>query len=57
MQFILYSGIRIPIMTKILNDAYENSKQKEGSILPFLIGAPVYLMGLIWTKKLFNKLI
>jgi len=56
-QFILYSGIRIPIMTKILNDAYENSKQKEGSILPFLIGAPVYLMGLVWTKKLFNKLI
>ena len=56
-QFILYSGIRIPIMTKILNDAYENSKQEGGSILPFLIGAPVYLMGLIWTKKLFNKLI
>ena len=38
-QFILYSGIRIPIMTKILNDAYENSKQEGGSILPFLIGA------------------
>ena len=43
-------------MTKILNDAYTTSKEENGSILPFLVGAPVYLMGLIWTKKLFNKL-
>ena len=56
-QFILYSGIRIPIMTKILSNAYLSSQKKDGSILPFLVGAPVYLMGLIWTKKLFNKLV
>ncbi len=56
LQFILYSGIRIPIMTKILSEAYSSSQKEDGSILPFIIGAPVYLMGLIWTKKLFNKL-
>lgn len=55
-QFILYSGIRIPVMTKILSEAYSSSQKEDGSILPFIIGAPVYLMGLIWTKKLFNKL-
>ena len=55
-QFILYSTIRIPVMTKILTDAYYNSKEEDGSIVPLLVGTPVYIMGLIWTKKLFNKL-
>lgn len=56
-QFILYATIRIPVMTKILSGAYYNSKEKDGSIVPFLVGAPVYVLGLIWTKKLFNKLL
>ncbi len=56
LQFILYATIRIPVMTKILSGAYYNSKEKDGSIVPFLVGAPVYVLGLIWTKKLFNKL-
>ncbi len=56
LQFLLYSFIRVPIMTKLLNDSYYNSNEENGSIVPFLVGAPVYIMGLIWTKKLFNKL-
>ena len=48
LQFILYATIRIPVMTKILSGAYYNSKEKDGSIVPFLVGAPA--------KKLFNKL-
>ena len=42
-------------MGKILEDVYRTSK-KDGNYLPLIVGSPVFLMGLIWTKKLFNKL-
>ena len=55
LQFFMYSIIRVPIVGKILYDGYV-SAEKEGNYLPFLIGSPVFLMGLIWSKKLFDKL-
>jgi len=55
LQFLLYAGIRIPIIGKILEDVYYNSKET-GNYLPLIVGSPVFLMGLIWSKKLFYKL-
>ena len=55
LQFFLYSFIRVPLMTKLIKDIYYNS-QNTGNYTPLLVGAPVYVLGLIWTKKLFNKL-
>lgn len=55
LQFFLYTGIRIPIIGKILEDVYYNSKET-GNYLPLIVGSPVFLMGLIWSKKLFDKL-
>ena len=55
LQFLLYACIRVPIMGKILEDVYRTSKT-DGNYLPLIVGSPVFLMGLIWTKKLFNKL-
>ena len=60
LQLMAYSFIRIPVLGKILWDVYNsisandvNKTQKFSSIA---IGFPVYIMGLIWTKKLYNKL-
>ena len=60
LQLMAYSFIRIPVLGKILWDVYNsistndiNKTQKYTSIA---IGFPVYIMGLIWTKKLYNKL-
>ena len=60
LQLLAYSFIRIPVLGKILWDVYKsiqkndvNKTQKYSSIA---VGFPVYLMGLIWTKKLYNKL-
>ena len=55
LQFLLYSFIRVPIMTKILKDAFDSSRESK-DYTPIVIASPVYLMGLIWTKKLFDKL-
>ena len=55
LQFLLYAGIRVPVISKILLDAY-NSSRETGNYLPLVVGSPVFLMGLIWTKKLYNKL-
>ena len=55
LQFFLYACIRVPIIGKILEDVYHTSKTNK-NYLPLMIGSPVFLMGLIWTKKLFNKL-
>ena len=55
LQFLLYAGIRVPVISKILIDAYNGSRET-GNYLPLVIGSPVFLMGLIWTKKLYNKL-
>lgn len=55
LQFFTYSLIRIPIIGKILYDGYNSGKDSK-NYLPFLMGSPVFLMGLIWSKKLFDKL-
>lgn len=55
LQFFLYSFIRVPLMTKLIKDIYYNS-QNTGNYTTLLVGTPVYLLGLIWTKKLFSKL-
>ena len=52
-QFLLYSFIRVPLATKILSDVYSS---KEANNLVLIAGIPIYLMGLIWTKKLYDKL-
>ena len=52
-QFLLYSFIRVPLATKILSDVYLS---KEANNLVLIAGIPIYLMGLIWTKKLYDKL-
>ena len=54
LQFFMYSIIRVPILGKILLDGFV--KRKEGSYIPFLVDTPVFLMGLTWSKKLFDKL-
>jgi len=56
LQFFMYSIIRVPIVGKILFDGYKAAKGKDGSYVPFFIGSPVFFMGLIWSKKLFDKL-
>ena len=56
LQFSMYSIIRVPIVGKILFDGYKAALGKDGSYIPFLVGSPVFFMGLIWSKKLFDKL-
>ena len=55
LQFFMYSLIRVPIIGKILYDGYNSGKENK-NYLPFLMGSPVFLMGIIWSKKLFDKL-
>lgn len=53
-QFFLYSFIRVPIVTLLLKDIYFTNKRV--NYTPLIVGTPIYFMGLIWTKKLYNKL-
>jgi hypothetical protein len=67
-QFLTYSFIRVPILTKILinfirnvnKSQIENNSEitdiKQRSIYSFCVGLPVYIMGLIWTSKLYKQL-
>ena len=54
-QFFLYAGIRIPLVGHLLKDVYYNS-QITGNYLPLIVGSPVFLMGIFWSKRLFDKL-
>ena len=60
LQLFTYSFIRIPVLGKILWDVYysatTNPNNKSKKYAALLVGLPVYLMGLIWTKKLYNKI-
>ena len=55
LQFFLYTFIRVPLLSCIVKDLYMSSI-KTGNYLPFIVGSPVFLMGLFWSKKLFDKL-
>jgi hypothetical protein len=52
LQKWLYAFIRIPILGNILINAWQTAPNK----FPIAIVSPVYLMGVIWTYKLFTPL-
>jgi len=52
LQFCMYSFIRLPIVSYLLYDTWFKVDNKT-SIYPML---PVYLMGVFWTKALWNNL-
>ena len=53
-QFLLYGFIRVPIITLLLYKGLINKKIKNKTSLYMIV--PVYIMGLVWTKKLWNRL-
>ena len=55
LQFFLYSTIRIFVIGKYLKDSYHSSKE-HNSYSTFYICSPVFLMTLVWAKKLYNNL-
>ena len=55
LQFFLYAGIRIPLIGNILKDAYYSSVATNNYI-PFIVGSPIFFMGLFWSKKLFGSI-
>jgi hypothetical protein len=55
-QFYSYSFIRIPILGYYIYEIITNKKLSKVSNIPIYTTFPVYIMGLIWTKKLWDKL-
>jgi hypothetical protein len=55
LQFFLYSTIRILVIGKYLEDCYYKSKEIN-NFTTFYICSPVFLMTLVWAKKLYNNL-
>ena len=53
-QFYSYFLIRIPIFSYYVYKIITN--KEKASNIPIYTGFPVYIMGLIWTKKLWDKL-
>ena len=51
-QFIIYALIRLPMLGYMLNLSYKNNENK----LPVYLMTPVYIMGLIWTKRLYEQI-
>lgn len=51
-QFITYAFIRLPVLAYYVYLGYKNS----GYMIPVYVMTPVYIMGLIWTKSLYNQL-
>lgn len=54
LQFYVYSFIRVPLITKLLYETL-NSDIIENKTSIYMI-LPIYVMGLVWTKKLWNGL-
>ena len=50
-QKFVYGGIRIPILTWLTASVVKNAPNK----MPVIVALPIYLMGLMWARKLCNK--
>ena len=54
LQFYVYSFIRVPLITKLLYETLNSDKIENKTSLYMIL--PIYVMGLVWTKKLWNGL-
>ena len=54
LQFYVYSFIRVPLITKLLYETLNSDKIENKTSIYMIL--PIYVMGLVWTKKLWNGL-